>query len=162
RYVLAHLRDLVRLQALHRANPPPIIRPTLPTATTTSSPTTPTPQPSAPSFIPGNFWCISCDAPALDDCVTHELSPIQQWVGTLGTSVCDLQRRVEHHLNAYSTDLDDTDTDVKIVFQSLSKASRHLWKSRQDVQKVRDELSVLAQTPTSTDPRQHALSLSQT
>ncbi|XP_045581047.1 uncharacterized protein [Procambarus clarkii] len=163
RYVLAHLRDLARLQALHTAQPPrPTTNPTRPPIA--NHPPLPTPSqktlPTAPSFIAEDFWCISCDAPCQVGCVGHELSPIKQWVGTLETSLADLQRRAEQHLNAYSTDLDQTDADVKIIFQSLSKATKHLWKSRQLVQEVRGELRGLAQRPTTQDPTQHALALS--
>ncbi|KAG7166269.1 E3 ubiquitin-protein ligase TRIM56-like, partial [Homarus americanus] len=130
RYVVAHLRDLARLEILRKPEKQSEL------LATTKPPNKAVPPSIAPDLKVEEFWCITCDVPARDHCTSHELSPIQQWVETLGVSLAELQRRVERRINTYSSYLDSTDEDVKVVFTSLNKASRHLWKSRQEVQEM--------------------------
>ncbi|XP_042227120.1 translation initiation factor IF-2-like isoform X2 [Homarus americanus] len=154
RYVVAHLRDLARLEILRKPEKQSEL------LATTKPPNKAVPPSIAPDLKVEEFWCITCDVPARDHCTSHELSPIQQWVETLGVSLAELQRRVERRINTYSSYLDSTDEDVKVVFTSLNKASRHLWKSRQEVQEVKDQLCDGADEPANNDPRQRAIALS--
>ncbi|XP_071541202.1 uncharacterized protein [Panulirus ornatus] len=132
RYVLAHLRDLARLQ--------PRPEPALTTHHQPIQAQAANTQPSAPTLALQDFWCIKCEAPAQDCCASHDLLPLHQWLETQGDMVEELRTSIQSRLNDLCCDLDHTEDDIKIIQHSLRKASSQVWRARQEAQGAEQQL----------------------
>ncbi|XP_068247123.1 uncharacterized protein [Palaemon carinicauda] len=151
RYVLAHLRDLERLGQTEQPLPNlpvPAERNLIPENTEGGGIVfvpnlSNSRHDKRNSFVPENFWCISCAKPCGDDCDNHEHQPIEEYIQKATLSLRDMLNGVEERLVDHVKNQEATNEDFKVIFRALTKASRHLWTRNESTKEIGDSLVAL-------------------